>query len=406
MNSTELNLLAEQLLRVEREWRLTFDAIVHPIMILDGRHRIIRANKAMAERLGRAPDELTGLSCYREVHGIDGPPAFCPHAKLLQDGRSHESEIYDERLGGFYAITVSPLVDENGRVYGSVHYAADVTARKRAEDEVRTLNQELEQRVVERTRELLEAREELIRGERLATLGQLAGSVGHELRNPLGVINNAVFYLKTVLSGAGDTVGEYLDIIKSEVDTSQRIISDLLDFSRTRAPRMQPTALGPIIDRSIGACVLGEGVAVMKDVPKSIPPVRADPLHLEQVFQNLIANAVQAMPEGGTLRVRARRVRGAPCGAHSGEANNAERRTPDAELRGDLVEISVSDTGIGIAPENKEKIFQPLFTTKAKGIGLGLALAKRHIEANHGTITAASEPGKGTVFTVRLPVAA
>lgn len=121
-------------------------------------------------------------------------------------------------------------------------------------EEVRKLNEELELKIEERTKQLLEAREELIRKEKLAVLGQLAGSVGHELRNPLGVMSNAIYFLKTVLSESDETVREYLNMIKTVIDNSERIISDLLDFSRTKTPQLQSIGTSELLSTSLGKC--------------------------------------------------------------------------------------------------------------------------------------------------------
>ncbi len=142
----------------------------------------------------------------------------------------------------------------DGTLYGSVHYAADITWRKRAEAEILKLNETLELRVEKRTKQLLEAQEELVRKEKLATPEQLSGSVGHELRNPLGVMSNSVYYLKTVMSDADENVKEYLNIIKSEIDNSQRIITDLLDFTRTKTPRAELITANELIKQSLGKC--------------------------------------------------------------------------------------------------------------------------------------------------------
>jgi PAS domain S-box-containing protein len=286
-------------------------------------------------------------------------------------------------------LFASPIVREN-RVVGMRGIGIDITERKRAEERIRSLNEELERKVRERTDQLLEAQEELVRSEKLSILGRLSGSVGHELRNPLGVINNAVFYLTTVLSGADEKVREYLGIIKSEVDNSLRIISDLLDFSRTRTARPRTVPIAAVIGKSLAAVAVPENVSVETDLPETLPPVRVDSLQMEQVFQNLITNAVQAMPGGGVLRVSARLVR------RSGEGSAGR----------DFVEIAIADSGEGIPPENMKKLFQPLFTTKARGIGLGLSVSKRNVEANGGRIEVESEPGRGTVFSLSLPAGA
>ncbi|MBK5275780.1 MAG: HAMP domain-containing protein [Desulfuromonadales bacterium] len=261
-----------------------------------------------------------------------------------------------------------------------------------------------------RTRELLDAQEELVRNEKLAILGQLSGSVGHELRNPLGVMSNAVYFLKMVLTGADETTKEYLDIIKNEIDNSLRIITDLLDFARTRPPQIKAVTARELTDESLGRCVIPDIVNLQTEIPDNLPLLRVDPLQMEQVLTNFITNAVQAMPDGGKLRVSARRAQG------PGNREQEKYQQPIPDPRSPIpdprfptsdpgfVEISVTDTGEGVAPENMKKLFQPLFTTKAKGIGLGLVVCKNLVEANGGRIEVKSEPGEGTTFTVALPV--
>ncbi len=270
---------------------------------------------------------------------------------------------------------------------------------------INMLGEELEAYIAERKRaeeKLIEAQEELVRKEKLSILGQLSGSVGHELRNPLGVISNAVYYLKTVLPGADETVKEYLGIIKSEADNSLRIISDLLDFSRTKTPQVKSMAVSELVRQNLGRCNVPTSVSVQVDIPDTLPAVKIDPLQMGQVFQNLIMNAAQAIQNSGALRVSARRVGSQELGVRSNEV--PELRTLNAELDRDFIEISVADTGEGISPENMKKLFQPLFTTKARGIGLGLVVSKNLVEANGGRIDVDSQLGKGTTITVILPV--
>jgi len=246
-----------------------------------------------------------------------------------------------------------------------------------------------------RTSELLEAQEELVRKEKLAILGQLSGSVGHELRNPLGVMSNAVYYLKMVLSDADQTTKEYLEIIKQEIDNSLRIISDLLDFARTKPPQRQSLAAKELVRQSLKRCSIPENVIVTVDIPEALPSLNVDPPQMGQVLTNFITNAVQAMPEGGALRIAARF---AGAGIAPAKPGCLEGAPPQF-----FVEISVTDTGTGISPENREKLFQPLFTTKTKGIGLGLVVCKNLVAANGGRIEVESEPGHETTFTVCLP---
>jgi signal transduction histidine kinase len=277
---------------------------------------------------------------------------------------------------------------------------------RRAEEEVRRLNEELELIVEERTRELVDAQEELVRKEKLSILGQLSGSVGHELRNPLGVMSNAVYFLQMVLADADETTKEYLEMIKKEIDNSQRIITDLLDFARTKPPQVRAVTALDLVNESLGRCAIPDNVELRSDLPDTLPKVSVDPLQMGQVLQNLVTNAVQAMPNGGALTVAARLI--SECGIRNAElnaeTNDSTLRIPHSAFDGNFIEISVADTGEGIAPENMKKLFQPLFTTKAKGIGLGLVVCRNLTEANGGRLTVESRQGEGTTFTVVLPV--
>ncbi|MDO9081418.1 MAG: ATP-binding protein, partial [Desulfuromonadales bacterium] len=251
---------------------------------------------------------------------------------------------------------------------------------RHSEDQYSRLNAELELKVEARTKQLIEVQEELVRKEKLSILGQLSGSVGHELRNPLGVMSNAVYFLKMVHGDADTTTKEYLEIIKNEIDNSLRIITDLLDFARTRPPQRQSVSATELVRKSLERCVIPENVTLTVTTPEEMPPLHVDPEQIEQVLINFISNGVQALPEGGgTLQVAARLVGAPPCGCPEAGGHGG----PPLQ---DGVAISVTDSGTGIAPENMKNIFQPLFTTKTKGIGLGLVVCKNLVEANGGTI--------------------
>jgi len=247
----------------------------------------------------------------------------------------------------------------------------------------------------------MDAQEELVRNEKLAILGQLSGSVGHELRNPLGVMNNAVYFLKSVMAGGEETVMEYLDIIKHEIDNSERIITDLLDFARTKPPRKMAVMVGGLMGESLARCAIPDNVEIQSDIPDKLPLLNADPLQMQQVFQNLISNAIQSMPEGGRLRISAKLVSSSEFRVSS---PNPKPETPSLKHEADYMEICIADTGVGISPENMKKLFHPLFTTKSKGVGLGLTVCRNLTEANGGRIEVESEVGNGTRIIVLLPV--
>lgn len=227
---------------------------------------------------------------------------------------------------------------------------------------------------------LRRATEDLVRSERLALLGQLAGGVGHELRNPLGAIGNAIYYLRMRLGADDPKVQKHLTILDREIRRANKIVTDLLDFSRVKPPSRTAGDLNAVIQDVLGRQPAEASVIRELDLAESLPSVPVDVDQVGQVLLNLVVNATEAMPEGGTLTIRTRST-------------------------GAAVVASFTDTGVGIPPENLEKIFQPLFTTKTKGIGLGLAVSRRLIEANGGTLTVESHVGKGSTFTVSIPIA-
>lgn len=239
----------------------------------------------------------------------------------------------------------------------------------------------LEGLVLQRTQELVDTQEALVRQERMAMLGELAGSVGHELRNPLGVISNSIFFLKSILSDQDKIVKEYLDIVTSETHTAAKIISDLLSYGK-----LQTTIFGDVRISDIVLFVIEKfppptNIKIKNTISADLPLISADDKQIEQVFNNLLTNAYQAMPDGGEIRLY-------------------------SEQNENTIQIIVEDTGFGISPENMKKIFEPLFTTRARGIGLGLGISKKIIEANKGSIEVESQLDKGTLFKVSLPTKA
>jgi PAS domain S-box-containing protein len=261
----------------------------------------------------------------------------------------------------------------------------DITARVRAEEALRDYSERLEDMVAERTEALKAARERMVRREKLAALGQMAGSVSHELRNPLGVISNALYVLNMLLPDAEPGVREHLDMVAAEVQHSEKIVHDLLDSVRIRPSDRRPIAVTELVAQVLAAGSVPENVQVVVQVSSDLPAVCIDAQQIVQVLTNLVTNAWQAMPDGGQLTIAAHHVPGAS--PHTGEA----------------VAISVSDTGIGISAENMDKLFEPLFTTKDKGTGLGLAICRSLVDANGGSIEVDSTEGKGSVFAVSLP---
>ena len=249
---------------------------------------------------------------------------------------------------------------------------------------VEEANQDLEARVQECTRELQEAQDRLVRSEKLAAIGQLAGGLAHDLRNPLGAVKNAVFYLKSrvgssELAQSNPRIGQFLGIIDEEVEHSNEILSDLMSFARVGVFSISPTNLEGVIDNALSSIELRENVQLVKRLDPDLPEIPADGEQLYRVFMNLANNAQDAMPDGGRLTISARR-------------------------EDKFVEVAFSDAGVGISDEVMKNIFEPLFTTKTKGTGLGLSVCQQIVSKHNGSMNVASKEGEGATFTVRLPL--
>jgi two-component system, NtrC family, sensor histidine kinase HydH len=234
--------------------------------------------------------------------------------------------------------------------------------------------------------QLARTQQELVDRERLAALGELSASIAHEVRNPLGVIFNSVGSLRRLLTPKGD-VALLLDIVGEEADRLNRMVGDLLDYSRPLRPSLSGVPLAALLREALDAARRQVGPAadqlkISLDVAGGADTVRADARLLRQALVNLLLNACQAMPRGGQLTLRA--------------ARRDQGGAPFAEL-------SIHDTGSGIPSEARDKVFQPFFTTKAMGTGLGLAVVRRIIEGHGGSIGLGNPP-TGTEFVLRLPL--
>jgi signal transduction histidine kinase len=257
-----------------------------------------------------------------------------------------------------------------------------VTENRRQASRYRLLAEEL----AETNRRLAEAQEEARRSERLAALGQLSAGLAHELRNPLAVIKGSAETLARKLRSADPLTTEVAGYISSEVNRLNAIVTRFLDFARPSKLERRPEQIAPLLDRALKAVHdrwPEAKVEVERSYSQSLPLVSVDPGLSEQVFTNLVLNAYEAMAaQGGKLRVAV-------------SAANSDGR------RG--VEISIEDTGPGIPSELREQIFNPFFTTKEEGVGLGLSIVSKIMDDHRGWIRVSSEAGKGACFRVFFP---
>jgi signal transduction histidine kinase len=213
--------------------------------------------------------------------------------------------------------------------------------------------------------------------ERLATIGQISGGVAHELRNPLNVIKTSVYYLVNAKSPTPEKTAEHLARIQRQVDVADGVTTALSDFAKMPVPQFQPFPLAACLADALETASLPSKIRVSIDCPDDLPPVLGDQKQLTIVFGNLIRNARDAMPDGGDLSIT-------------------------AMPRGASVEVAVADTGVGIREEDLDRILEPLFSTKARGIGLGLAITRAILDKHKAELSIKSQPSKGSTFTVRL----
>lgn len=219
------------------------------------------------------------------------------------------------------------------------------------------------------------------RSERLIAIGQVAGGIAHELRNPLNVVKTSVYYLVNARQAPPEKVRQHLERIERQVALADRVITALSDFARLPMPELHPLCVEKCLKEVLELNAMPEEIVVNLDLPSDLPPVLGDARQLQIVFGNLARNARDAMlPQGGTLSVTARPI-------------------------DDDVAITIADTGSGIPRESLERILEPLYSTKARGIGLGLAITRSILDKHGGGLHVASEVGLGSQFTVRLPAA-
>lgn len=291
---------------------------------------------------------------------------------LYLENRLSDSIFTPERTAMTKLFTYEAAVSlENARL---------VEKMKQAEAALQRHREHLEEEVEERTRQLHKTQEDLLIAERLAVLGQLAGGISHEIRNPLNVISSSAYYLRLKLGTSDKKLREHIERIETEVKNSAKIIDSLLSLSGMKELREERLNLVDVLKDTIAISEVPQTVKVVKDFPTEEIFVNADKGQLYIVFNNIIKNAVEAMDSKGTFTLRVKK-----------EDN-------------DSVTISFMDTGAGISPENMSRLFQPFFTTKSHGFGFGLSNCKIIVEKHKGTIYIESELNKGTIVSIAFPL--
>jgi len=306
---------------------------------------------------------------------VDWNPEDLLYAPLrVADGRIVGVVSMDDPVDG-----KRPTFDSLAPLELFLHTASEVIEKAHLLEQLKEYAERLEEKVLERTQELKKTQERLLKSERLAVIGELASMVGHDLRNPLTGIAGATYYLKTKLrTGLDERSEEMLKAIEEGIQRSNKIIDDLLEYSREMKLKLSETDPKTILGQTLAYLKMPENIVIV-DKTQTKPRTSVDAEKMRRVFLNIILNACDAMPNGGTLTIKSRKA----------EEN---------------VDISFSDTGIGMSNEVLTNLWSPLFTTKAKGMGFGLPISKRILEAHGGRISVESSENKGSKFTITVPI--
>jgi PAS domain S-box-containing protein len=339
-----------------------FDGITDGIQVVDSDFRITAVNKSMTTLLARVI--TTGAHCYEACAFGAKICTDCPAEETFRTGQPASitkkllqtaSDGPDERVA---EISTFPLLDRGNRVVQVVEYIKDITDRVR-------LAERLEQ------------------SRRLAELGEMAARVAHEVRNPLNAIIGAAHYLSTEHAG-DETLQKFTMLIKRQAIRVDQVASDLLYVSKPPRTRLTSVQVNAVLDQSLDSLcerLRDQNIGVVRELTPDIPPIKADELQIEQALQNILRNAVEAMSDGGSLKIS----------------------TVSAPGRGG-VEIRIQDTGQGIPAQDRKRIFQSFFTTKMKGTGLGLTIVQRVLKNHGGEIIMQHPETGGTLVLVRLPL--
>lgn len=367
--------------RAKEEWERTFDAVPDMISIMDEQYQIVRANKAMADGIGMPIEKLVHTKCYKSVHCMDEPPAYCPHQGLLEDHQPRTTEVFEERLQRHLAVTVSPLKDKEGKFFGSVHIVRDITAQKKAEGE------------------RIATEGKLQKAEKMEAIGLMAGGVAHDLNNILSGIVSYPELLLLKLS-KDDELYEPIKSIQASGKRAAAVVADLLTVARGVATVKEFVSLNTLVEEYLESTEfrnlqsLYPNVDIQSELDDDIWIIQCSVVHIQKVLMNLITNAAEAVNFKGSILISTanQRIHQATALASSLEA-------------GEYVVLTIKDTGSGIAKHDLEHIFEPFYSKKVmgrSGTGLGLAVVWNTMK-DHGAFIRVDSDNNGTVFTLYFP---
>ena len=353
---TERKRLEQKLRESEDRFRGIAERSIDGIFELDLEGRVTYVSPSVEPALGYKPEEVVGTRMERYLAESEIPKIAANMAALMEGTNVLGLQGEMLRKDGSRVpaeLNASPIF-RDGKIVGIQGIVRDISER----------------RVLE---------EALLKSQRMAAIGELAAMVGHDLRNPLAGITGATYYVKKKLGPkTNKKEREMLQLIEQEIGHADKIINDLLEYSKEIRLELTQTEAKSITEDALKSMKIPNKIRVLNSA-KQTPRIELDANQMRRVLVNLIRNAVDAMPRGGRLRITSR------------ESN-------------DNLELIIADTGEGMTSETLERLWSPLYTTKSKGIGLGLPTAKRLVEAHGGSITVETKPSKGSTFTVTLPL--
>ncbi len=379
---TEQKQAEDALKKSEERFRIVAEAAGVMVYETNVETREIHFIHGTENLLGYKPAEINHTVDWTlsTIHPDDRPAVEAKLREIMADPNKNRYSIeyrVKQKNGNYITVkdTSQAIKTPEGKTVRFIGGLRDITQRKIDRERIRQYNLHLERLVAERTKQLIGL-------ERLAAIGEVAGMVGHDIRNPLQALTGEVYLIRSDLNSISDPeakkeVEECLDSVDEDISYINKIVADLQDYSRKLTPETTQINLNQLLPELLKTTHIPPSIHLNLNIAPDTK-LFADPTFLRRALTNLINNAVQAMPQGGTLTIE---------GAQENSTTH----------------IAVQDTGVGIPPEVQPKLFTPMFTTKAKGQGLGLVVVKRLIEAQNGTIKFTSQQGKGTQFTIRLP---
>ncbi len=395
LSSVDVTVLKEYqkaLRESEENYRRILESAPYSIVVTRlSDNRYLEVNEAFCRRTGFSREEAIGRTPYELNIFVDPTARERILERYRRNGSVEGMEIQFRAKNGRILeslFSVTPISYHGDDCLLAM--TVDISERKRIEQELAQYRQHLEEMVQARTQALEAAQNELVKSEKLAVLGQLTATVSHELRNPLGVIRSSNFFLQRKITDRDEKVQKHFQRIEEQVALCDAIVADLLEFTRGRTVSMVKEDLTPWLIQVIEQLQESQGIPIAQELARPLPVVPHDPEKMRRAVINVLDNAIQAVKAKMSVE------NGVP-------SDYRAQVSVKSHFADNKVVIEVTDNGVGMAPDTLQRAFEPLFTTRARGTGIGLAIVKKVVNEHGGDVFLESTLGKGTHFTLALP---